>query len=88
MEHFKRSEGRRRYHMINIETEYLKEKVEHRLREENSHRNRREDLYELDQQITGLYSTFELISSAQEKELRRPVREAMAQLGNCMTIKS
>ncbi|MEH2941690.1 hypothetical protein VSQ32_02205 [Lachnospiraceae bacterium KK002] len=74
--------------MINIETEYLKEKVEHRLREENSHRNRREDLYELDQQITGLYSTFELISSAQEKELRRPVREAMAQLGNCMTIKS
>jgi len=74
--------------MINIETDYLKEKVENRIREDNSHRNRREDLYELDRQIAGLCSTFELISSAQEKELRHPVREAMAQIGSCMTIKS
>ena len=74
--------------MLNIEMDYLKEKVENRLREDNHHRNRREDLYALDQQITGLYSTFELITSDQERELRRPVKEAMAQLGNYMTIKS
>ncbi|EOS21976.1 hypothetical protein C806_04118 [Lachnospiraceae bacterium 3-1] len=74
--------------MINIETDYLKEKVENKLREDTHNRNRREDLYELDQQITGLYSTFELISSVQEKELRQPVLEAMANLDNCATIKS
>ncbi|TGY87745.1 hypothetical protein E5329_26330 [Petralouisia muris] len=74
--------------MISIEMDYLKEKVESRLREEHQNRNRREDLYELDQQISGLHSTFELINSAQEKELRRPVKEAMAKLDNCMTIKS
>ena len=39
--------------MVGIETDYLKEKVENRLREEHQNRNRREDLYELDQQITG-----------------------------------
>lgn len=74
--------------MITIEMDYLKEKVENRLKEENYHRNRREDLYALDQQISGLYSTFELITSAQERELRQPVKEAMAQLGSHMTIKS
>ena len=74
--------------MVNIEMDYLKEKVQNRLREESQHRNRREDLYALDQQITGLHSTFELITSDQERELRQPVKEAMAQLGNYMTIKS
>lgn len=74
--------------MINIGTDYLKEKVENKLREGTYHRNRREDLYELDQQISGLYHTFELISSAQEKELRRPVLEAMENLDHCVTIKA
>ena len=74
--------------MINIETDYLKEKVESKLQEGAYNRNRREDLYELDQQINGLYHTFELISSAQEQELRRPVLEAMANLDHCATIKA
>ncbi len=74
--------------MISIEMDYLKQKIENRLREEHQNRNRREDLYELDQQISGLHNTFELISSAQEKELRQPVKEAMAKLDNCITIKS
>ena len=74
--------------MLNIETDYLREKVENRLKEDSRHRNRREDLYELDQQISGLHSTFELITSDQERELRQPVKDAMAQLGNYMTIKS
>lgn len=74
--------------MVRIEMDYLKKKIENRLKEENDHRNRREDLYELDQQISGLHNTFGLITSAQEKELRRPVKEAMAQLGNSRTIKS
>ena len=74
--------------MISIGMDYLKEKVQNKLQEEHQNRNRREDLYELDQQITGLHSTFELISSAQEKELRQPVKEAMARLDNFVTIKS
>lgn len=73
--------------MVTIETGYLKEKIEHKLQEGSHNRNRREDLYELDQQISGLHSTFALISSAQERELRRPVMEAMAELDNCVTIK-
>lgn len=73
--------------MVIIDTGYLKEKIEHKLQEGSHNRNRREDLYELDRQISGLYSTFALISSAQERELRRPVMEAMAELDNCVTIK-
>ena len=57
--------------MVTIETGYLKEKIEHKLQEGGQNRNRREDLYGLDQQIRGLHSTFALISSAQEQELRR-----------------
>ena len=73
--------------MVTIETGYLKEKIEHKLQEGGQNRNRREDLYGLDQQIRGLHSTFGLISSAQEQELRRPVMEAMAELDSCVTIK-
>lgn len=73
--------------MVTIETGYLKEKIEQKLQEGSQNRNRREDLYDLGQQITGLHSTFALISSAQEQELRRPVMEAMAKLDNSVTIK-
>ena len=73
--------------MVKIELDYLMEKVENKLQEGSHNRNRREDLYELDEQISGLHKTFELIDSAQERELHRPVEEAMATLDSCMTIK-
>lgn len=74
--------------MVAIEMDYLMEKVENKLREGSHNRNRREDLYELGQQISGLHKTFELIDSDQERQLHRPVEEAMASLDNCMTIKA
>lgn len=74
--------------MEKLEMSYLKEKVGKQLKAGKVNRNRREDLYSLDQQISGLCSTFELISSEQEMELKKPVKEAMAQLGSSMTIKS
>lgn len=74
--------------MEKLEMSYLKEKVRNKLQEGSFNRNRREDLYSLDQQISGLHRTFGLISSEQEMELKEPVKEAMAQLGNSMKIKS
>ena len=44
--------------MVKIELDYLMEKVENKLQEGSHNRNRREDLYELDQQISGLHKTF------------------------------
>lgn len=72
--------------MEELEMDYLKEKVADRLAKENPYRNRREDLFALEEQICGLCHTFELISSEQEAELRRPVMEAMERLDSSRMI--
>lgn len=60
---------------MEIDINYLKEKVQYHLNNIVKYNNKEEDLFCLDIQIIGLCDTFELISHNQAAELRKLIDE-------------
>lgn len=70
---------------MELDMNYLKEKVAHHLKDILQYNNKQEDLRWIDIQIIGLCDTFELISHTQAAELREPVVRELEKLKNPYT---